>query len=56
VGIGEALPLSVLGSLMIGQYLLKLLIALIDTPFVYLVVRVARAADAQRYAGRQPAD
>jgi conserved hypothetical integral membrane protein len=56
VGIGEALPLSVLGALMIGQYLLKLLIALIDTPFVYLVVRLARAADVGRSTGGHPAD
>ncbi|GAA0294857.1 queuosine precursor transporter [Halarchaeum salinum] len=32
------LPASVLASLMVGQYVLKLLIALVDTPFVYAVV------------------
>jgi uncharacterized PurR-regulated membrane protein YhhQ (DUF165 family) len=32
---------------MLGQYLLKLLIALVDTPFVYAVVGVVRSrADA----------
>ncbi|MFC7204912.1 queuosine precursor transporter [Haloferax namakaokahaiae] len=38
LGIGSALPGSVLVSLIVGQYLLKLLIALVDTPFVYAVV------------------
>jgi uncharacterized PurR-regulated membrane protein YhhQ (DUF165 family) len=34
-------------TLMLGQYLLKLLIALVDTPFVYAVVGVVRSrADA----------
>jgi hypothetical protein len=41
LGVGQALPVSVLVSLAIGQYLLKLLIALVDTPFVYAVVRFA---------------
>jgi len=36
-GVGIALPLSVLISLIIGQYVAKLLIALIDTPLVYLI-------------------
>ncbi|GAD52183.1 putative preQ0 transporter [Halarchaeum acidiphilum MH1-52-1] len=35
---GHPLPGAVLASLMVGQYLLKLLIALCDTPFVYAVV------------------
>jgi uncharacterized integral membrane protein (TIGR00697 family) len=35
----QGLPLSLVLSLMVGQYVLKLLIALLDTPFVYLVVR-----------------
>ncbi|WP_416838340.1 queuosine precursor transporter [Haloferax sp. DFSO52] len=38
LGIGQALPQNVLIGLIVGQYLLKLLIALVDTPFVYLVV------------------
>ncbi|MDS0297424.1 queuosine precursor transporter [Halogeometricum sp. S1BR25-6] len=38
LGIGDALPWSALLSLMVGQYLLKLLIAVVDTPFVYGVV------------------
>ncbi|UVE51343.1 queuosine precursor transporter [Haloferax larsenii] len=38
LGIGQALPQNVLLALIVGQYLLKLLIALVDTPFVYAVV------------------
>jgi hypothetical protein len=38
LGIGQALPTNVVLSLVVGQYLLKLLIALVDTPFVYGVV------------------
>ena len=41
-GIGDALPTDVVVSLIVGQYLLKLLIAAVDTPFVYLVVRLLR--------------
>jgi uncharacterized integral membrane protein (TIGR00697 family) len=42
LGVGSALPTNVVLSLMVGQYLLKLLIALVDTPFVYAVVGVIR--------------
>jgi uncharacterized integral membrane protein (TIGR00697 family) len=46
-GIGSAEPVPVVVSLIVGQYLLKLLIALVDTPFVYGVVGVVRSrADA----------
>ena len=46
LGVGDALPTSVLIGLIAGQYLLKLLIALLDTPVVYLVVRlVGRVSD-----------
>jgi uncharacterized integral membrane protein (TIGR00697 family) len=38
LGIGQPLPTNVVLSLVVGQYLLKLLIALVDTPFVYGVV------------------
>ena len=38
LGLGDPLPVSVVLSLIVGQYLLKLLIAVIDTPFVYGVV------------------
>lgn len=54
LGTGEPLPLAVIASLLVGQYLLKLLIALLDTPFVYLVVGSLRRRDRRR-AG-QPAD
>jgi uncharacterized integral membrane protein (TIGR00697 family) len=39
LGTGQPLPTPVVVSLVAGQYLLKLLIALADTPFVYAVVR-----------------
>jgi uncharacterized integral membrane protein (TIGR00697 family) len=42
LGTGDPLPLAVIASLLVGQYLLKLAIALIDTPFVYLVVGYIR--------------
>ncbi|WP_096391667.1 queuosine precursor transporter [Halopenitus persicus] len=42
LGIGVTLPTAVVVSLILGQYLLKLLIAVVDTPFVYLVVRAVR--------------
>jgi len=43
----QGVPLGAALSLIIGQYLLKLLIALLDTPFVYLVVRAARSREAE---------
>ena len=36
---------SALGGLIVGQYVLKLLIAVLDTPFVYLVVGAVRDGD-----------
>ncbi|PSP38764.1 integral membrane-like protein [Halobacteriales archaeon QH_7_65_31] len=42
-GIGPQLPNSVVLGLAIGQYLLKLCIAIVDTPLVYLVTRLVRA-------------
>lgn len=41
-GIGMALPLQVIISLIVGQYVAKLLIALFDTPLVYAGVRIIR--------------
>ena len=41
-GVGDPLPGAVLVSLAIGQYLLKLAIAVFDTPIVYLVVGAVR--------------
>jgi hypothetical protein len=45
VGIGPQLPTSVVLGLMVGQYVLKLGIAVVDTPFVYLVVRAVRGRE-----------
>jgi len=51
LGIGEALPTAAVISLILGQYLLKLLIAVVDTPFVYLVVRTLRPAGVDPQSG-----
>jgi uncharacterized integral membrane protein (TIGR00697 family) len=45
LGVGPSLPLGVVASLMVGQYVLKLLIAVLDTPFVYLVVGFVRGRE-----------
>jgi len=42
LGVGEALPLSVLVVIMVGQYVAKLVIAVLDTPLVYAVVGYVR--------------
>lgn len=47
LGFGQALPGSVIAALVVGQYLFKLGIALLDTPFVYLVVGAARSRSAE---------
>ena len=39
----QGVPLGVAVSLIVGQYLFKLLIAVVDTPFVYLVVGYLRS-------------
>ncbi len=38
--VGNALPISVIVSLTIGQVIVKALIAVLDTPFVYLAVEI----------------
>lgn len=48
LGLGQALPRTVLIQLIVGQYLLKLGIAALDTPFVYAVVAVFRSTDSVR--------
>ena len=48
VGIGPKLPGAVVVSLVVGQYLLKLLIAVLDTLFVYLVTGAIRRSEAGR--------
>ncbi|WP_247010252.1 queuosine precursor transporter [Halorientalis litorea] len=50
LGVGAALPPSVVASLVVGQYVLKLLIALVDTPVVYAVVAFARSRDGSQDA------
>ena len=45
VGIGPQLPGTVVVSLMVGQYLLKLLIAVLDTPLVYLITGAIRRSE-----------
>lgn len=41
LGVGQAVPLPALVSLIVGQYLAKLAIAVFDTPFVYLITGAA---------------
>ena len=43
LGIGDALGSSVLIGLIVGQYIIKLFIAVIDTPFVYAAVGYLRS-------------
>lgn len=42
LGTADPVPGSVIASLIVGQYLLKLLIAVLDTPVVYLIVGAVR--------------
>jgi len=51
LGIGVGLPTNVVVGLIVGQYLLKLLIAVVDTPFVYLVVRLLRPGGVDPQSG-----
>ncbi|MGA9400208.1 queuosine precursor transporter [Haladaptatus sp.] len=50
-GIGPKIPTSVVLSLIVGQYIFKLFVALLDTPFVYAVVGYLRS---QTNVGRVP--
>ncbi|WP_049928585.1 queuosine precursor transporter [Halopiger goleimassiliensis] len=45
LGVGNLLPPQALLGLMLGQYLLKLAIAVLDTPVVYAVVHLVRSRD-----------
>ncbi|QLD86003.1 queuosine precursor transporter [Natronomonas halophila] len=45
VGFGATYELGFVLSLIVGQYALKLLIALVDTPFVYLITGVIRRSE-----------
>ena len=44
-GIGPTFKTNIVLSLIVGQYLLKLLIALLDTPFVYLITGAVRRSE-----------
>lgn len=55
LGIGQALPGAVLVQLILGQYIVKLLIALLDTPLVYAAVGFVRS-NALVDATARPAD
>ncbi len=48
LGVGVVLPLEAVLALMVGQYLLKLAIAVIDTPIVYAVVAFIRSREARK--------
>jgi uncharacterized integral membrane protein (TIGR00697 family) len=50
LGVGAALPTPVLVQLAVGQYLLKLGVAVLDTPFVYGTVRLLRERGTAKYA------
>jgi hypothetical protein len=45
LGIGRPTPVPVAVSLVVGQYLLKLLVAVLDTPFVYGVVAAVESLE-----------
>ena len=45
LGTGQAPPTNVIVSIVVGQYLVKLFIALVDTPLVYAAVGAIRASD-----------
>lgn len=47
-GVGERLPAAALLALIVGQYVVKLSIAVLDTPLVYAVVRAARGGAGTR--------
>ncbi|WP_254766036.1 queuosine precursor transporter [Salinilacihabitans rarus] len=53
LGVGNVESTSLLLSLIVGQYLLKLLIAVLDTPVVYAVVALVRSR--RTAAGEEPA-
>lgn len=45
LGVGETLPVAVLGTLIVGQYVAKLAIAVLDTPLVYAVIGYLRSRE-----------
>jgi len=48
LGVGERLPRAALLALIVGQYVVKLSIAVLDTPLVYAAVRAARGGASAR--------
>jgi len=47
LGFGTALPADVVLQLLVGQYLFKVVVALLDTPFAYAIVAVLREREDQ---------
>jgi len=47
-GVGGGLPVPVIFALMVGQYVFKVLVAVVDTPFVYGVVSLVERYEAER--------
>ncbi|ELY71511.1 queuosine precursor transporter [Natrinema versiforme] len=45
LGVGTVPPTNIILSLMVGQYVLKLAIALLDTPVVYAIVSLVRSRE-----------
>ncbi|MFD1563638.1 queuosine precursor transporter [Haloarchaeobius amylolyticus] len=45
LGVGTVLQPDIVFSLMVGQYLLKFVIALLDTPVVYAIVSIVRSRE-----------
>jgi len=48
LGIGDPLPTPAIVGLIAGQYLVKLAIAVLDTPFVYLITGAVRRREAPK--------
>ena len=47
-GVGAEIPVPVIFALIVGQYVFKLLVAVVDTPFVYGVVSLVQQYEAER--------
>ena len=56
LGVGVVLPAEVVLSLIVGQYLLKLAIAIVDTPIVYLVVHLVRSREDGEFVTPTPGE
>lgn len=51
LGNTSPLPLAAIGSIIVGQYIAKLVIAVVDTPFVYAAVTAIRGVGEDTFAG-----